>query len=93
MISREDIKKLANLARIKLSEEEEGRFAKEIESILGYVAQIQKVSGKEDVKTAGAVRNVLREDSEPHEAGIFSEDLIAEAPQKDGEYVKVKKIL
>ncbi len=44
MISTNDVKKLAALARIKLTAEEEEKLAKDMESILGYVKQIKEVA-------------------------------------------------
>ncbi len=93
MISRDDIKKLANLARMKLSSEEEEKFTTEIDSILGYVAQIQKATGIKRSAGSERIKNVLRDDTTPHESGINTEVLLAEAPQREGQYVKVKKIM
>jgi aspartyl-tRNA(Asn)/glutamyl-tRNA(Gln) amidotransferase subunit C len=93
MISREDVRKLAALARIKLSPEEEETFAKDMEHILGYITQIQKVSGTVEMHGKEKTKNVLREDTNPHESGIHTEALLAEAPQREGNYIKVKKIL
>ncbi len=97
MISRDDVKKLANLARIKLSPEEEEKFAKDMEDILGYVNQIQKVSANvpdpQNTTEKEKVRNVLRADTNAHDAGIHTEAILNEAPARDGDYIKVKKIL
>ncbi len=98
MISKEDVKKLATLARIKLTPEEEGSLAADMENILGYVKQIQEVSAAQDsgaTKKQGhpAAKNVLRADGEPHKSGEYTEDLLAAAPARQGQYVKVKKIL
>jgi len=73
MISRNDIQKLAALARIKLTEHEEEKFTKEIDSILGYVADIQKASGTGDMQVMGKNKNTLREDMNPHESGIHTD--------------------
>jgi Asp-tRNA(Asn)/Glu-tRNA(Gln) amidotransferase C subunit len=65
-----------------------------MDSILNYVEQVQKVSkdlGSE--RKAGLLRNVMREDNNPHESGIFTEVLLSAAPKRDGQYLKVKKIL
>lgn len=43
-ITQTDIQKLASLSRIKLTDDEQIQFAKEIDSILGYVEQIKEVS-------------------------------------------------
>ncbi|MCC2630579.1 MAG: glutamyl-tRNA(Gln) and/or aspartyl-tRNA(Asn) amidotransferase subunit [Candidatus Paceibacter sp.] len=93
MISKDDVKKLANLARIKLTSEEEEKFAKDMENILGYVTQIQNVSGTVDARGTEKVKNALREDNAPHESGIHTEAILAEAPKRKGDYVQVKKIL
>jgi aspartyl-tRNA(Asn)/glutamyl-tRNA(Gln) amidotransferase subunit C len=93
MISRDDIKKLAKLSRIDLADEEEERFTKEVDSILGYVAQIQEFKSEGLTRGNERVKNVLREDSNPHESGINTEAILAEAPQREGQYLKVKKIL
>jgi len=91
-----DIQKLAELARIELTEEEAGRYQKEIESILGYIARIQdaRTDGVNPAdREPGVVRSVFREDSQPHESGVYTDDLLNEAPASKDGYVKVKKIL
>ena len=35
----------------------------------------------------------MRVDENPHESGEFSDDLLAEAPKRKGDYVKVKKVM
>ena len=94
MITIKDIEKLAELSRIAISPEEKESFRKDMDSILGYVDQVQKVSANlSEEKKAGLVRNVMREDSNPHESGIHTETLISAAPKRQGNYLKVKKIL
>jgi aspartyl-tRNA(Asn)/glutamyl-tRNA(Gln) amidotransferase subunit C len=91
-----EVLKLANLARIKLTEEEAQKLSGEFQSILGYVGEIKEVSSKDDsARTPGAfpIRNIMRKDSEGHEGGVFSERLLKEAPLSEAGYVKVKKIL
>ncbi len=94
MIEVKDIEKLASLSRIKITPEEVEKFRTEIDSILLYVAQVQKVPLQKDVlPQAGVVRNVLRDDVNPHESGIHTEALLNEAPDREGNYLRVKKIL
>lgn len=94
MITIKDIEKLAELSRIAISPEEKESFRKDMDSILGYVDQIQKVSANLSAeKKAGILRNVMREDKNPHESGIHTETLISAAPKREGNYLKVKKIL
>lgn len=92
MISVQDIQKLASLARIKLSPEEETRFARDMDGVLGFVQKIQEVSSSVDSQKE-KIRNVLRDDKNPHESGMYTEALLAEVPHTEGEYIKVKKIL
>lgn len=89
----EDIEKLALLARIELSEEEKQKMVKEMDSILGFVDQIQKADVNITEREAGEVRNIMREDGESHESGIYTEDILKEAPKTREGYVEVKKIL
>lgn len=98
-ITEADIKKLASLSRMKLTAEEEAQFAKEIDSILGYVDQINEVSGA-SAATAGVKapaeiphRNMLREDVADADLNPDSSVLVKSAPASEDGFVKVKKIL
>ena len=93
-MKKEDIEHLAKLARIEVSEKEAVSLAEDITSILAYVSEIEKATGdRVPEKKAGALYNVMRKDGEPHEEGIYTEDLLAAAPLRQGNYVKVKKII
>lgn len=92
MISDKDIKKLSTLSRISVSEEEISSISKEISSILDYVGQIDKAVSNAPSSTHTLI-NVLREDKNPHESGIRTEDILNEAPDREGNFLKVKKIL
>lgn len=91
-----DVAKLAELSRIELTPEEKVRYEKEIGSILGYVNRIQEAD-LGDVqpadREAGVIRNVFREDDNPHESGVYSDEILAEVPKRREDYVEVKKIL
>jgi len=89
----EEINNLAKLCRIKLSEDEKENLLKEMDSILGYVAQIQEVQTESLEPKAGDLRNVLRADDRSHESGEYTEIILAEAPKTERGYFKVKKIL
>ena len=101
MISKEDIKKLADLARIDIGEMEQEKLASEIDAILGYVKSIQglhpdKTFSLENVEEGlevGTPRNIMREDINPTEPETHSKELIAEFPNSENNYLKVKKIL
>ena len=99
MITLSDIQKLAELSRIKLAPEEQESLRVQIDSILGYIDQIKKaaqvVSSSDAPKSLKAddLHNVMREDVNPHEPGIFTEKVLNSAPFREGNYLKVKKIL
>lgn len=93
MIDGKDIEKLALLARIAITPEERDTFLAEIDPILAYVAQVNKATGQGSLTDIGLVKNVLRDDTHPHDSGIYSADILAQAPSREGNYVKVKKIL
>lgn len=94
MISGKDVKKLADLARIEVDESELENLANEMDGILEYVGQVAAFSSntKENPKEIEP-RNVLREDNDSNEPGMFSKELIAEFPDSENGYLKVKKIL
>ncbi len=93
MIEVKDIEKLALLARIELKEEEKVKLAGEIGGILGYIDQLKSAAGSVAERVKDPVRNVLREDANPHQTGVHTDALVAEFPKKEGNYLKVKKIL
>ena len=103
MISKEEIKKLADLARIEMKDEEVESLRSEMDAILDYVKLIQqfhsdesfpkgKVEEGSDIEV-GQLHNIMREDENPTESGTYNKELIAEFPKKEGDYLKVKKIL
>lgn len=93
MITREEVVKLANLSRLKLSDEEIAHMQKDMGAILSYVDKLKSAPIVENGPVMSVNKNVLREDANPHAGGIFTKKLINLAPTKEGSYFKVKKIL
>ena len=93
MISREDIVKLADLSRLKLSDEEIDRMKGEMTAILAYVDKLKTAPGGDVGPLMFVNKNVMREDANAHESGMYTEKLVKAAPRSEGGYVKVKKIL
>ena len=91
-ITSKDIKNLASLARIEISEEEAERLTPEIDSILGYVGQIKNVVGNIK-KEVPKLHNVMREDVVTNTSRQYTDDILNDAPDREGDYIKVKKIL
>ena len=91
---------LAKLARVEISDLEAESLSRDFDAILGYVSEIKSVatldlsqpsSNLEEDKCG--VYNVLRDDTNPHESGIYTEKILNEAPDKEDDYIRVKKIL
>lgn len=93
MIEKKEIEELGALARIKLTDKEIEGFQKEFGDILSYISELSVIARKEKEPKAGTVYNVLREDENPHESGVYTDDLLQEMPQSENGYLKVKKIL
>jgi aspartyl-tRNA(Asn)/glutamyl-tRNA(Gln) amidotransferase subunit C len=103
MTSSEDVKKLAALARIRVDDAELEKFTKEFDAILAYVGQLDALNiDTKAPKAAPPLRNVFREDGEPHEKGIYTEKLAEQFPSsakategkpEDGVYLEVKQII
>ena len=92
MITKENIQRLAKLSRIDITSKEAESLTGEIDSILNYVSIIQNISG-EEVKEIPKLRNVMREDIVTHASLEYTDAILANVPEKDGNYLKVKKIL
>ncbi len=94
MITVKEIEKLAQLARIKLGDDEKKNLTKEIDSILAYVDQIKKATVDVDyTPVPGAVYNVFRSDVARTVPAEDREALLNEAPDMEGEFIAVKKII
>lgn len=90
-MNKDEVLKLAKLARISVSDTEAESLSHEFDAILKYVGEVKEIKGK--TKEDFAIKNVFREDSDSHESGIYTEKILAEAPSREGNYIKVKKIL
>lgn len=87
-----DIRALANLSRMEISDEEVAKLEKEIPGILAFVETIQKA----DISAASAdtsLRNVMRADEHPHESGMYTEALLNAAPARVGDRIAVKQVI
>ena len=92
MITADEIKKLAHLARIEVTEDEVVQYAQDLESILGYVDQINSVDVS-GVDTKPLEVNVAREDKDSTASDANRDALLAQAPESQDGFYKVPKIL
>ena len=94
-MNKEKVLDLAKLARIEIGTEEAESLSHEFDAILGYVGEIKNIKVLPSVSDSQGktLRNVMREDISPHESWIYTEKILAQAPAREGNYLKVKKIL
>lgn len=93
-MNKDEVLKLAKLARIGMGDEEAEKLSREFDSILGYVSEVKSVQPSSQAEDGELpVRNIFREDGEPHESGIYTEKILSQTPSREGNYLKVKKIL
>jgi len=92
-IDESQVKQVANLARLELTEEEIAKFSVELSSILEYIEKLNEldVEGVEPLAHCLPIHNVFREDV-PKDS-IDVEKALANAPQRYEEYFKVPKVL
>ena len=93
-LSREEILKVSELAHIKLAEDEIETFRDQMSSVLEYVGQLSSVDvkGIEPAAHISGVSNVLRADKVMPTDGATREALLAEAPEREGDLIKVKAV-
>ena len=87
-----DIKKLAGMARIEMSEEEMEGMLADFAPILAYVDQI-KEAVSDTVVPSYEKTNVMRDDVVTNERGEYTERILNGMPDTEKGYLKVKKIL
>jgi aspartyl-tRNA(Asn)/glutamyl-tRNA(Gln) amidotransferase subunit C len=88
-----DVQHVARLARLSLTEAEIARFVPQLESILDYVAMMDKldVTNVEPMAHALPLSNVLREDVVTPSLPV--EKVLQNAPETDGPFFKVPKVI
>ena len=91
---REDVLKLAQLARLGLTEEEVTEFSQELSAILQYVEQLGSVdvSGLEPTSQVTGLTNVTRPD-EIKQYGYEPSDLLKNVPAVQDGHIKVRRMI
>ena len=92
-ITKDEVKKVAHLARLELNENEINNHAKQLEKILDYIRQLEKIDTDDVPCTTRAIEviNVFREDERKNYDN--TEELLELAPSREDEYFKVPKIM
>ena len=92
-ISADDVRKVAKLARLNLPDDKIATYTGQLESILGYVSQLEQVdtTGVPETTRAVEVTNVTRQDGV--DPTPVREEILNQAPHREGDFFRVPKIL
>ena len=92
-ISKKDVEKIAELARLDLSPVEIDLYQKQLSSILDYVNMLQEVNTEnvEPTSQVTGLQNVVREDKEG--LCLKSDEVLSNAPEHESKSFKVNKII
>ena len=92
-LTRDDVVKVATLARLKLSESEIERFTSQLGQVLEYIDVLNEIDTDdvEPMAHAAELRNVFRDDN-PRQS-LPREKALANAPQTEGLFFHVPRIL
>ncbi len=92
-IDKAQVKRIAKLARLEIEEEEVEQFSEQLSSIVDYIEKLNELETDsiEPLAHCLPIHNVLREDIVKESLGV--EGALSNAPQREGEYFKVPKIL
>jgi aspartyl-tRNA(Asn)/glutamyl-tRNA(Gln) amidotransferase subunit C len=92
-IDEAQVRKVAKLSRLDLTEAEVEEFAGQLSAIIDYVEKMNELDTEkvEPLAHCLPINNIFRDDSIKESLG--TEKTLANAPQRDGEFFKVPKIL
>ena len=92
-ITKNEVKKVAHLARLELDEDEINKHAVQLEKILEYIKQLEKIDTVDVPCTTRAIEviNVFRKDEKKNYDS--TDELLELGPSKEDKYFKVPKIL
>ena len=92
-IRSDEVKKVAKLARLELNENEIHQHAEQLEKILEYIKQLEKINTENVSCTTRAIEvaNVLRKDENKNYEN--SEEILDLAPSRENKFFKVPKII
>ena len=93
-LTREDVLRLASLAKINLDDNEIAPMQKDLDSVLEYVEQLQDVdtSDLEPTNQVTGLKNVMRND-EIIDYGMSQDALLSNVPEVENKQIKTKRVL
>lgn len=94
-LTREEVLKLARLARLRLSDDEVDQYTKELSTIIDYFELLDKadIAGLEPTSQVTGLVNQFREDEVVENQSASPDELLKRVPETDGRYIKVKRMI
>jgi len=94
-LSKEQVKHIANLARLDLTDEELDLYGKQLKDIFGYIEKLQEVdiTGIEPTAQVTGQVNIYREDKVVDWEKTERKNALEEAPEIENNQIKVKRVL
>ena len=94
-ITLDDVRKVAKLCRLVIPEDDIEKYSNQLEGILEYIAQLERIDTLNVPPTTRAVEvvNVFREDAVVSSSSDIRDKILDLAPQREGEFFRVPKIL
>ena len=92
-ISRDEVSKVAKLAKLKLNEEQIDNHANQIEKILDYINQLEKIDTKNVPCTTRAIEVINNFRSDIKENYKNRDDILNLAPSREDDFFRVPKII
>ena len=94
-ITRKDVDYVARLARLKLTEEEKEKFALQLEAIISHIDQLKELDTSAIQPTSHVLelKNAWRDDKVLKSSEELLEDILRNAPEREGNFFKVKKVI
>ena len=87
------VRRIASLARIRVEEDEVLRLQSELNGILGWIEQLNEVNVDGIAPLAGGARMVLRLREDAVTDGNYPEKILANAPDREGDFFAVPKVV
>ena len=96
-LTKKEVEKIAELARLGLAEKEKEKFAEDLSSIIGYVQKLSEVNiEKVESMTGGTnLESVMRKDDDTKSTSDLKmrKQILDAAPNREDDYFKVPSIL
>ena len=92
-ITKEVVENISQLARVDIDDKQKDRIVESFGPIMEMIDQVNSVDLGDEVKRNFRLKNIMRDDEVREDTSENRDDIIAEFPEKQDDYLKTKKIL